>query len=230
MPGSFIIGFSPSVVFSSSLIAAASRIAEPAVHPPPPAPSAQTRPRESRALLRHSLVTGSDPRPEESGPFRALVASDDGSLFEAANSPLDPEPSIFPTRYEGARWAIGLTAHILLPRLTDPSVLPRYPLISAITLAELSVGPLVAGTEEERAARQAHVQQAEADFQPLPFDAQAARTFGGVAASLRRSGRKTAARAYDAMIAAVALANELPLFACNPEDFAGIDGLSVLAS
>lgn len=124
---------------------------------------------------------------------------------------------------------LDTSALILLPRLSDPSVLPLHPLISAITLAELTVGPLVAQSEVERAARQAHVQQAEADFQPLPFDAQAARAFGGVAASLRRSGRKPAAGAYDAMIAAIAVANELPLFTCNPEDFAGIDGLSVVA-
>ena len=53
--------------------------------------------------------------------------------------------------------------------------------------------------------------------------------FGQVAASLRRSGRKASARAYDAMIAAVALANELPLFTCNPADFTGIEGLTVVA-
>ncbi len=118
---------------------------------------------------------------------------------------------------------------ILLPRLRDPSLLPERPLISAITLAELSVGPLVAAGEAERAARLAHLQQAEADFDPLPFDADAARAFGRVAASMRRSGRKASARAYDAMIAAVAIANELPLYTCNPGDFAGIDGLTVIA-
>lgn len=118
---------------------------------------------------------------------------------------------------------------ILLPRLHDPSVLPLRPLISAVTLAELTVGPLVASTDEERVARQAHLQQAEADFDPLQFDAGAARAFGGVAASLRRSGRTTAARTYDAMIAAVALSNGLPLFTCNAEDFRGIEGLSVVA-
>ena len=53
--------------------------------------------------------------------------------------------------------------------------------------------------------------------------------FGQVATSLRRSGRKAAARTYDAMIAAVALANGLPLFTCNPADFTGIDGLTVVA-
>jgi tRNA(fMet)-specific endonuclease VapC len=118
---------------------------------------------------------------------------------------------------------------ILLPRLRDPSLLPERPVVSAITLAELSVGPLVATSETERAARLAHLQQAEADFDPLPFDAGAARAFGQVAASLRRSGRKATARAYDAMIAAIAIANELPLYTCNPDDFKGIDGLTVIA-
>lgn len=118
---------------------------------------------------------------------------------------------------------------ILLSRLRDPDALPAQPYISAITLAELSVGPLVAANEAERARRLAHLQQAEADFDPLPFDADAARAFGQVASSLRRSGRKAYARAFDAMIAAVAIANEMPLFTCNPSDFAGIDGLTVVA-
>ena len=117
----------------------------------------------------------------------------------------------------------------MLSKITDPTVLPTEPLITTITLAELSVGPLVATTDFERAARQAHVQQAEADFDPLPFDAAAARAFGRVAASLRRTGRKPAARAYDAMIAATALAEDLPVYTCNPDDFAGIDGLTVVA-
>ncbi len=117
---------------------------------------------------------------------------------------------------------------ILLSRITDPSVLPELPFISTITLAELSVGPLVAHNAAERAARLAHLQQAEADFDPLPFDAAAARAFGGVAAALRSSGRKSAARAYDAMIAAVAIANGLPLYTCNPDDFEGIDVLTVV--
>lgn len=130
---------------------------------------------------------------------------------------------------EGRAGLLDTSTLILLSRLRDPSALPGRPLISSITLAELSVGPLVAGTDSERAARLAHLQQAEADFDPLPFDADAARAFGRVAASLRRSGRKANARAYDAMIAAVALANELPLYTCNPDDFSAIDGLTVVA-
>ena len=116
---------------------------------------------------------------------------------------------------------------ILLPRLKDPDVLPDEALISAVTLAELSAGPLVA-VGRERESRQAVLQQTEADFVPLAFDAEAARAFGRVAASLRRGGRKPAARAYDAMIAAIALSNELPLYTCNPQDFRGIDGLLVV--
>jgi predicted nucleic acid-binding protein len=98
-----------------------------------------------------------------------------------------------------------------------------------VTLAELSVGPLIASSDAERAARQAHLQQAEADFEPLPFDAAAARAFGRVAASLLRAGRKVNARACDAMIAATALAKGLPVYTCNPHDFAGIEGLEVIA-
>ena len=109
----------------------------------------------------------------------------------------------------------------------DPAALPHEPLITAITLAELSVGPLLASTEQQRAARLAHLQQAEADFEPLPFDAPAARAFGRVASELRASGRKPAARAYDALIAATALAHGLPLYTANPDDFAGISDLDV---
>lgn len=109
----------------------------------------------------------------------------------------------------------------------DPDSLPSEPGISAITVAELSVGPLVARSDAERAARQAHLQLAEADFDPIPFDAPAARAFGAVVASLRAAGRKPAARAYDALIAATALSRGLPVYTANPEDFHGIDGLTV---
>ncbi|MPY95888.1 MAG: PIN domain-containing protein [Acidimicrobiia bacterium] len=127
------------------------------------------------------------------------------------------------------RGVLDTSTLILLGRILDTSTLPEEPVITAVTLAELSVGPLVARDEEERAARQAHLQQAEADFGPLPFDAAAARSFGQVAAALRRAGRKPTARAYDAMIAATALASGLPVHTCNPTDFSGIDGLTVVA-
>lgn len=127
------------------------------------------------------------------------------------------------------RGILDTSTVILLEKLVDAKALPAEPLITAVTLAELSVGPLVAKAESERAARQTQLQQAEADFKPLPFDAGAARAFGSVAASLRRAGRKTTARTYDAMIAAMAVANDLPVYTCNPNDFNGIDGLEVVA-
>ncbi len=116
---------------------------------------------------------------------------------------------------------------LALHGIEDAEALPEVALISAVTLAELSVGPLVATGDAERARRLATVQQAEADFDPLPFDPAAARAFGQVAASFRRSGRKPTARSFDAMIAATALATGLPLYTANPDDFAGIDGLVV---
>jgi tRNA(fMet)-specific endonuclease VapC len=128
-----------------------------------------------------------------------------------------------------ARGILDTSTVILLRRLGDATELPAEPLITAVTLAELSVGPLVAEDASERTARQAQLQQAEADFDPLPFDASCARAFGGVAASLRRSGRKTSVRVYDAMIAAIAIANGVPVYTCNPDDFTGIDGLEVVA-
>ncbi len=138
------------------------------------------------------------------------------------------EPPTLPAR-TSARGILDTSTVILMQRLTDASALPSEPLITAVTLAELSLGPLIADQEGERAARQAHLQQAESDFDPLPFDVNAARAFGRVAASLRRSGRKATARTYDAMIAATAVANDLPVYTCNPADFSGIDELEIVA-
>lgn len=109
----------------------------------------------------------------------------------------------------------------------DPDSLPAVSAISTITLAELSVGPLLATDHRVRALRQLHVQQAEADFEPLPFDAAVARAHSGVAADLHRAGRKRAARAFDSLIAATAISHNIPLYTANPDDFAGIDGLDV---
>lgn len=105
--------------------------------------------------------------------------------------------------------------------------LPAFPTISAVTLAELSVGPMVARDATTRRDRQLVLQNAEASFDPLPFDAACARRFALVASSLRESGSTTKARALDALIAATSLAHDLPLYTRNPADFAGIDDLRV---
>lgn len=72
------------------------------------------------------------------------------------------------------------------------------------------------------------MQQAESDFDPLPFDSAAARAFGRVASDLRSVGRKHKARAYDALIASIAISQNLPLYTANPDDFVGITELEVV--
>jgi tRNA(fMet)-specific endonuclease VapC len=117
---------------------------------------------------------------------------------------------------------------ILLDQLAADADLPEEPLITTVTLAELSVGPLVTDDASERAVRLARLQVTEATFEPIPFDASAARAFGRVTAELRGSGRRTKARSFDAIIAATALSRNLPIFTANPEDFTGIEGLDVV--
>ena len=121
---------------------------------------------------------------------------------------------------------LDTSAVVLLGRL-GPAELPAEPVITAITLAELSVGPLATQDPAERAARQARLQEVESAFDPLPFDAAAARAFGRVAASLRKEGRAQA-RAFDALIAATAIANSLPVYTCNARDFERIEGLHLV--
>jgi tRNA(fMet)-specific endonuclease VapC len=126
------------------------------------------------------------------------------------------------------RGLLDTSVFLQLWRLPDTESLPAQSVISAVTLAELAVGPLVAPNDRERARRQAHLQWAEADFVPLSFDVEAARVFGVVSTSLRESGSKPTARRFDSMIAAIAIANDLPLYTCNPGDFEGIERLEVI--
>jgi tRNA(fMet)-specific endonuclease VapC len=119
---------------------------------------------------------------------------------------------------------------VSLGGMTEASGLPSRCFVSVVTRAELSVGPLVARNDEDRIARQGVLQQVEADFVPIRFDASAARAFGRVAAQLRPSGRTTSGRAYDALIAATPVAHGLPVYTRNPDDFAGIDALVVVVA
>jgi len=108
----------------------------------------------------------------------------------------------------------------------DPARLPTELAISVVTLAELATGPHATSDPEERARRQDRLQRTEATFEPLPVDPTVARSYGRVYASVAASGRKARGRrAFDLLIAATALAGELPLYTRNPADFAGVDGL-----
>ncbi|MFJ2769410.1 type II toxin-antitoxin system VapC family toxin [Streptomyces sp. NPDC087300] len=123
---------------------------------------------------------------------------------------------------------------MILRKWIDPDELPAEMAISAITLAELSAGPhQVRGSDEqseydehaERARRMDVLQRAENEFDPIPFDVEAARIYGRICAAVVSAGRKPRRRVGDLMIAATAAAEELPLFTTNPDDFKGLDDL-----
>jgi predicted nucleic acid-binding protein len=136
----------------------------------------------------------------------------------------------------GERHSQGLldTNIVILRRWIDPNELPDEMAISAITLAELSAGPHeVRGNDQqssyeehtERARRLEILQRVENEFDPIPFDAEAARIYGRVAATVIGAGRKPRGRLADLLIASIAIAEGLPLFTTNPTDFAGLDTL-----
>ena len=105
------------------------------------------------------------------------------------------------------------------------AALPETAMISSITLAELAAGPHLARESSEKARRQARLQQVESVFDPLEFDAAAARSYGQVVAAITATGRIHRSRIADLLIAAVAHANGLPLYTRNPQDFVGLSNL-----
>ena len=108
----------------------------------------------------------------------------------------------------------------------DPGRLPMEMAISAITMAELAAGPHATSDPDERARRQDRLQRTEATFEPLPFAAEAARSYGRIYAAVVASGRKArGARAVDLMIAATAHSVRLPLYTRNPDDFKALQHL-----
>ncbi|TDC33367.1 type II toxin-antitoxin system VapC family toxin [Micromonospora sp. KC213] len=110
----------------------------------------------------------------------------------------------------------------------DPAELPDEMVISAVTLAELSAGPHHTADPGERARRMSVLQHVEATFDPLPFDAEAARAFGLISAAVLAAGRGTHRRIADLMIVSVARSNGLPLYTTNPADFKGLDHLATI--
>ena len=104
--------------------------------------------------------------------------------------------------------------------------LPNVFSVSALTLAELSAGLMATDHTPTRVARQLRLQNLESMVEVLPFDASCARAYASVFAAVRSIGRKPrGSRAVDYMIAATALAHQLPLYTRNPKDFAGLDEL-----
>jgi len=124
--------------------------------------------------------------------------------------------------------ATGLLDTSVVIDLDDPDVqraLPEAVSISAVSFAELAAGPILATAITERSARQARLQQVESTFDPLPFDAAAARSFALVVAAVASAGRGHRSRMADLLIAATAHARGLALYTRNPDDFRGLDRL-----
>lgn len=123
------------------------------------------------------------------------------------------------------RGLLDTSVVIELERL-DPDTLPPQMAIAAITLAELAAGPHATDDIAERARRQERLQLTEATFDAIPFDADCARAYGRVYAQTIAVGRKARGRrAVDLLVAATALAAELPLYTANPADFNGLESL-----
>jgi len=108
----------------------------------------------------------------------------------------------------------------------DESQLPRESTISAVTLAELAAGPHATDDAAERARRQERLQRTETTVDCLPVDAHVARAYAHVYVAVASSGRKARGRrSFDLLIAATALAHDLPLYTRNPDDFVGLKSL-----
>jgi predicted nucleic acid-binding protein len=123
------------------------------------------------------------------------------------------------------RGLIDTSVVIELERV-DPASLPAELALSSVTLAELAAGPHATGDAEERARRQDRLQRAQALFDPLPFDGEAARAYGRIYAAVRAAGGKPRGRRLaDLLIAATALASRLPLYTLNAKDFSGLQKL-----
>ncbi|MBB5956014.1 hypothetical protein FHS29_002595 [Saccharothrix tamanrassetensis] len=109
--------------------------------------------------------------------------------------------------------------------LLDPAVLPEIPELTAITLAELHQGVAMAKDAASRAARTEKLGAAIGEFEPLPFDGQAAARFGTLVALALEANRNPKPRRLDLMVAAIASARGLPLYTRSAKDFAGLEGM-----
>ncbi len=118
------------------------------------------------------------------------------------------------------------TSVVIDMELLDPSQLPGVVAVSSLTMAELSAGPHATTDPEECARRQDRLQRAEAAFDPIPFDADAARAYGRIFSAVMATGRKArGARAVEMLIAATALTTGFPLYTRNGDDFVGLHDL-----
>ncbi|GAA1097646.1 hypothetical protein GCM10009648_41140 [Tsukamurella spumae] len=107
---------------------------------------------------------------------------------------------------------------------TDVAPLEGELAISAVTLAEMHFGVLVARTQQVRAERLRRLLVLERSFDALPLDGAVAESYGRLAAAVVDAARKPRGRVMDLLIAATAHAHGARLYTRNPADFRGLDG------
>src|ERR671921_195320 len=103
--------------------------------------------------------------------------------------------------------------------------IPGHLAISAITLAELNSGILVATSVEVRAERLRRLSMLQQRFDPLPVDEAVAVSYGRLASAVVDADRQPRRRAMDLLIAATAHAHEARLYTRNGADFIGLEDL-----
>jgi predicted nucleic acid-binding protein len=103
--------------------------------------------------------------------------------------------------------------------------IPGVLAISAVTLAELHFGVLVAKTSEVRAERLRRLSVLQQRFDALPVDEAVAGSYGRLASVVVDAGRQPRRRVMDLLIAATAHAHGARLYTRNPGDFAGLEDL-----
>ena len=96
--------------------------------------------------------------------------------------------------------------------------------VSVVTLAELTVGVLVAD-DDDRSARVATLSAVESTWDPLPIDAEVARQFARIVAALRAGGRRIPI--LDALVAATAIVEQIPVVT-QDNDYEAIPGVEVI--
>lgn len=107
----------------------------------------------------------------------------------------------------------------------DVTPIPGLLAISAVTLAELHFGVLVAKSHEVRAERLRRLSILQRRFDALPLDDEVAASYGRLAAAVVEAGRQPRRRTMDLLIAATAHAHGATLYTRNPDDFAGLESL-----
>jgi predicted nucleic acid-binding protein len=162
-----------------------------------------------------------------SGAHRVSTSTGFATILTAS---LPKTPPLVPDTPRAPRGVIDTSVVIDFEQL-EVGQLPLELAVSAITMAELAAGPHATTDANERARRQDRLQRAEAAFDPLPFDGEAARAYGRIYAAEVATGRKArGARVVDLLIAATACAAGLPLYTRNPDHFLSLQGLVEIAA